>query len=171
MSATEIAAVKMFLPERLRATTTNLLPVPEVEPTLRAVVFTPTAMSGEYGLAISDFVAEHLAGSDIVVAVIPDDYLGNEDADLVAAGNAGAALTLIRSLAVSRDTPRRANAVATSRELLGGSASVHRGPGRPPTAESVAEAVAYLLSPGGRYVSGQTLFVNGGRHLFSSMSA
>ena len=34
--------------------------------------------------------------------------------------------------------------------------------GRP---EEVAEAVAFLAGPGGRYITGQTLHVNGGAYL------
>ncbi len=117
-------------------------------------------------------IARLRATPDInVVFVIGDGYLGTDLDDLNTAMAGAAAVSAVRSLALTRKRPGRSNVVAVPDALLGRTGS-QRGPlGQPTEVEDVAHAVAYLIGDTGNYVSGQTLFVNGGRHLFSSQTA
>lgn len=104
------------------------------------------------------------------VVIVGDGYLGT-DAVGPDSSLAAAAVGAVRATAVRRAWSARANAVCIPDALLGRSGSP-RGPlGVPVTVDDIAEAAVFLLSDSGRYVSGQVMFVDGGRHLFSSMSA
>lgn len=106
-----------------------------------------------------------------VLLVVGDGYLGTDVRDLAAASVGAAAVAAVRSLAVRRRGSRRANVVCVPEGLLGEAGDL-RGPLRQPVElVDVVEAAAFLLGDGGRYLSGQVLFVDGGRHLFSSMTA
>lgn len=105
------------------------------------------------------------------VIVVGDGYLGTDGTGTAAAMYGASAVSLIRSLALTRDRPGRSNVVVVPDGMIGPSGS-QRGPLKQPTEiDDVAHAICYLLGPTGSYVSGQTLFVNGGRHLFSSQTA
>ena len=70
-----------------------------------------------------------------------------------------------------RETKVRANAVATPDAMFGRSSEM-RGPlaGTIAVAE-IADVIGFLMGPDSPYVSGQVLFADGGRHLFSSHTA
>lgn len=124
-------------------------------------------------------VAELLAGlaaladePDLaVVAVVGDGWLGTDGPGLVAAGGGGAVVAVLRSIAVRRGGTVRANVVCAPEGLVGVAGS-QRGPMRHEVgSRDVADAAAFLLGPDAPYLAGQVLFVDGGRHLFSSLTA
>jgi hypothetical protein len=105
-----------------------------------------------------------------VVAVVEDSYLGT-DAGREQAMVSGAAVALVRSLAVRRGTTVRANAICVPTST-GGNWTELTGPlPLEPTVDDVMEAIDFLAGPDGGYVSGQVLYVNGGRQLFSSLTS
>lgn len=128
------------------------------------------------GAASGDEVAAGLtslgdAGVSNLVVVVGDGYLGTDVADLRAASSAAAAISTVRSLAVRRTGQTRANAVCIPERLVTDAGS-QRGPMRIDTDISdIVNAASFLLDASGGYLSGQVLFADGGRHLFSSMSA
>lgn len=106
-----------------------------------------------------------------IVAVVSDGYLGSDGPGREPAMFGGAAVSLVRSLAVRRGGESRANVVCVPESLFG-EPGTPRGPLRHAvTSEDVAQAVAFFLDESGGYLNGQVLFVDGGRHVFSSMSA
>lgn len=106
-----------------------------------------------------------------LVAVVSDGWLGTDGPDIASASDAGAVVAIVRSLAVRRDGGVRANVVCAAESLFGPTGS-QRGPLRQSAdATDVGEAVRFLLGDEASYLSGQVLFVNSGRHLFSSMTA
>lgn len=106
-----------------------------------------------------------------LVLVVGDGWLGTDRADLSATSAAGAAVATARSVAVRRGGTSRPNVVCVP-DALFGREGAQRGPLRTEVGcADVANAVAFLLGPSGGYLSGQVLFVNGGRQLFSSMTA
>lgn len=106
-----------------------------------------------------------------VVAVVGDGFLGTDVDEVAPAMAAAAAVTIVRSMAVRRGGSGRSNVVCVPAAMFDTEGS-QRGPlaARPVTGD-VADAVAFLLDEQAGYVTGQVLFVNGGRHLFSSLSA
>lgn len=127
------------------------------------------------GTTAADVVTQLLELSRLegarLVLVVTGGALGTDAADLTSGVVGAGAVALARSLAVRREGASRANVVAVP-EALFGIVSGQRGPLRQEVEVSdVAAAIALLLSPDGRYVNGQVLFVDGGRHLFSSMTA
>jgi len=105
------------------------------------------------------------------VLVVGDGWLGTDADDLGGALVGSAAVTTARSIAVRRGGTSRANVVAVPQALFGVATS-QRGPLRQPTElADIANAAGLLLSDAGGYLSGQVLFVDGGRHLFSSLTA
>lgn len=105
-----------------------------------------------------------------VIAVVDDSYLGSGD-NRGEAQVSGAAVAAVRSLAVQRGTTVRANAICVPEGLTGVTGEL-RGP-LPDDVEvdDVVSAIGLLAGPDGGYLSGQVLFVDGGRHLFSSLTA
>ena len=129
-----------------------------------------TVATSDIGGVVADLEAAATAGVTVVV-VVGDGYLGTERTDLAGVPAAAAAVATVRSLAARTGGTGRANVVAVSDTLLG-----HETTQKGPLAHvidvtDVAEAVAFLLGEGGGYLTGQVLFVDGGRHIFSSMSA
>jgi hypothetical protein len=111
------------------------------------------------------------SGASPLVFVIGDGYLGTDVDDLSGGLGGAAAVAAARSLAVRRESHRRANVVCIPERFLGPSGEL-----RGPLAHDIgvgdlADAVAFLMSDDAGYVDGQVLFVDGGRHLFSSMTA
>ncbi|MEX2423504.1 MAG: SDR family oxidoreductase [Acidimicrobiia bacterium] len=106
-----------------------------------------------------------------LVAVVSDGYLGTDGPAVGSAMYGGAAVTVVRSVAVRQGSEARANVVCIPESLFGEQGS-QRGPLRQEVEiEDVAHAVAFFLDPSGGYLNGQVLFADGGRHVFSSMSA
>jgi len=111
------------------------------------------------------------SGAATLVFVVGDGYLGTDVEDLSGALGGASAVAAARSLAVRTGSPRRANVVCIPERFLG-STGVLRGPlAAEVEVGDIADAVAFLLSDDAGYVHGQVLFVDGGRHLFSSMTA
>jgi hypothetical protein len=109
-------------------------------------------------------------GFDLVV-VVGDGWLGT-DGPRSSTGMVGAAaVSAVRSIAVRSDRSGRANAVCVPESLFGPAGSQRAPLAQAVETEDVANAVAFLLADTGGYLNGQVLFVNGGRHLFSSMTA
>jgi hypothetical protein len=107
-----------------------------------------------------------------LVLVVPDHFLGAGVDQLESAEAGGAVVATIRSIAVQRGRHLRANVVVVPGSLLGLPPVEQRGPlRREVTSADVAGTTAFLLSAEARYVNGQVLFVNAGRHLFTSLSA
>jgi hypothetical protein len=105
-----------------------------------------------------------------VCYVVSDGYLGTDTADLAAAQAAAAFVATARSQAARRQSLLRANVVAVPAGLLG-EAGEGRGPlGVTVDAAAIADVIGFLLSSEAGYVSGQVVFADGGRQLFSSMT-
>ena len=106
-----------------------------------------------------------------VVLVVGDAFLGSDAQDLRPSQTGGAAVAAVRSKATRRGATHRANVVCIAGSLVGAPSS-QRGPlAHSPAMTDVADAVAFLVDADNAYLNGQVLFVNGGRHLFSSMSS
>ena len=102
-----------------------------------------------------------------LIVVADDSYLGSDSRPQRAA-ICGAAVSVIRSLAVKRGTEVRANVVCLPVTVHGVSTALI-GPLRlEPEIADLVEAVRFFAGADGDYLSGQILFVNGGRQLFSS---
>lgn len=105
-----------------------------------------------------------------IVAITSDGYLGTDLADPADSVMGAAVVAAVRAIAVSRNQVR-ANVVAIAEGLLG-VVGEHRGPLAHVTGVAdVVEAVLFLMNPENSYLSGQVLFVDSGRHLFSSHSS
>lgn len=114
-----------------------------------------------------------VANEDVldVVIIVGDGFLGTDVGQLAPAMGAAAAVTIVRSIAVRRGRSGRANVVCVPAAMFG-TEGAQRGPlARTTDMGDIANAIAFLLDEQAGYVTGQVLFVNGGRHLFSSMSA
>lgn len=109
---------------------------------------------------------------DVSVAVVAGDgYLGTDGAADPSCLLGAIAVSGVRSLALRRHRPGRSNVVCVPQSAYDTSTSL-RGPIAQPTETvDVAHALAFLIDETGRYVSGDVLYVNGGRHLFSSHTA
>lgn len=111
------------------------------------------------------------ADSGLNIVVVTDDSFLGTDADRSRSQVSGGAVALVRSLAVQRGTTVRANAVCFPESLVEEAGEL-RGPlPDKPNLEDVAAAVGLFAGSDGGYLSGQVLFVNGGRQLFSSLTA
>lgn len=111
-----------------------------------------------------------MPGVDLV-AIVGDGYLGTDNEELDATMGAAAAIAVVRSLAVRRGWGSHANAICVP-DAMFGRESAQRGPLRQGVERrDVSDAVSFLLGDDGCYLNGQVLFVDGGRQLFSSLSA
>ncbi len=107
----------------------------------------------------------------VVVFVVGDSYLGTDDPDLAAPMCAAAAISAARSVAVRRGVTTRVNVVCIPGSFFG-DVGAQRGPlAQQVECSDVVEATAFFLGEDASYLNGQVLFVDGGRHVFSSMSA
>jgi NAD(P)-dependent dehydrogenase (short-subunit alcohol dehydrogenase family) len=111
------------------------------------------------------------SGTRRVVFVVSDGILGTDADEVISATRSATAQALARSIAVRRDERHRANVVCIPDSYFG-SLSNQRGPlDADVELADVVNAIVFLLSDEASYLNGQTLFVDSGRHLFSSMSA
>jgi hypothetical protein len=103
--------------------------------------------------------------------VIGDGWIGTEGPDVAAAMVGAGAVALTRSIAVRRHVTGRVNVVCVPERLIGEAGSQHG----PLTIEigsvDVAEVVAFVLGGQSSYIDGQVLYADGGRQLFSSLTA
>ena len=105
------------------------------------------------------------------LVVVGDGLLGTDADDISTAMGGAAAVAAVRSIAVKRGTSSRANAICVPAALLGSGGSQRGALPQPIECTDVAEAALFFLSDANTYLNGQVLFVNGGRQLFSSLSA
>ncbi len=105
------------------------------------------------------------------VLLIGDGWIGTEGPDVASAMVGGGAVALARSIAVRRHATGRVNVVCVPERLIGSAGSQHG----PLTLEirsvDVAEVVAFALGGQSSYIDGQVLYADGGRQLFSSLTA
>ena len=137
------------------------------------IVFDAALTSGEstVGEAVDGIRALATSENLNVVVVVSDGFLGTDVDDLSAATGGAGAVAAVRSIAVRRGVTSRANVVCVPAALFGDEGS-QRGPiPQPVECRDVAEAATFFLDDANTYLNGQVLFVNGGRHLFSSLSA
>ena len=106
-----------------------------------------------------------------IVAVVGDGALGTDMPELASAQSAAAAISTVRSIAVRRNHGGCANVVCVPDALFGNVSSQRAPLAQATERDDVANAVAFFLGKDSNYISGQVLFVDGGRHLFSSMTA
>lgn len=137
------------------------------------IVIDPTATSGPTFTGDLHTAIESIrTNPDLnAVFIVGDGYLGTDSADLGTTMHGAAAVSAVRSLALTRSRPGRSNVICVP-DAMFDTAGTQRGPLTQSTeAIDVAHSIAFLLGETGQYVSGQTLFLNGGRHLFSSHTA
>jgi hypothetical protein len=121
-------------------------------------------------------LSEKLAASDAahvrrIAFVVGDGWLGTDSSHVRLAAQSATALSLARSMAVRRSGGVRANVVCVPEPMFGVETEL-RGPlSHSVELVDVANAVGFFLGDDSGYINGQVLFVDCGRHLFSSMSA
>lgn len=135
------------------------------------VAIVDTALAGsDPGTVLAGLTALSERQDLDLVAIVGDGWLGTDGPRAATGMTGAAAVAAVRSMAV-RSEWGRANVVCVPESLFGEPGS-QRAPLRQSVeARDVADAVAFLLDDTGGYLNGQVLFVNGGRHLFSSMTA
>jgi hypothetical protein len=123
-------------------------------------------------VSLSEKLANHeSAPVRRIVFVVGDGWLGTDSDQVRLAAQSATALSLARSMAVRRSGGLRANVVCVPESMFGLETEL-RGPlPQRVELEDVANAVGFLLGDDSGYISGQVLFVDSGRHLFSSLSA
>jgi hypothetical protein len=103
--------------------------------------------------------------------VIGDGWIGTDGPDIASAIVGAGTVALARSIAVRRRTTGRVNVVSIPERLVTEAGS-QRGPlALEISTGDVAEVVAFVLSDKSSYIDGQVLYANGGRQLFSSLTA
>jgi hypothetical protein len=103
--------------------------------------------------------------------VIGDGWIGTEGPDVAAAMVGAGAVALTRAIAVRRHLTGRVNVVCVPERLIGDAGSQHGPLAIDIGSIDVAEVVAFVLSAQSSYIDGQVLYANGGRQLFSSLTA
>ena len=108
-----------------------------------------------------------------LAVIVSDAFLGTDVAQLSTASRAAGAVAIVRSLGARRTAPVRANVIAVPAELIDPDTETElRGPLAHRTDIADLAAIAdYLLSDDAGYLTGQVIFANGGRHLFSALTA
>jgi hypothetical protein len=106
-----------------------------------------------------------------IVAVVSDAYLGNDVADIATPATAAAVVSAVRSIAVRQGATTRANVVCVPAGMVSEAGSQRGAMTRPVEPGHVAATIAFLTDPANSYISGQVVFVDAGRHMFSSMTA
>lgn len=105
------------------------------------------------------------------VFVIGDGWIGTEGPNIAAAIVGASVVALARSIAVRRHATGRVNVVCVP-EALVGEAGSQRGPlGLAIGSAEIADVVAFALGGESSYIDGQVLYADGGRQLFSSLTA
>lgn len=111
------------------------------------------------------------ARSGPTVFLVGDGWIGTDGPDVGAALVGASAVALARSIAVRRTITGRVNVVCVPERLVGEAGS-QRGPlALVITSADIAEVVAFALRDISSYIDGQVLYANGGRQLFSSLTA
>lgn len=139
----------------------------EAEPLL--VILTGGDLADMQVFSILDRIISARTGATALV--IGDGWIGTEGPDVASALVGAAAVALARSIAVRRHPTGRVNVVCVPEGLIGGAGS-QRGPLAVKIGSSdVADVVAFVLGDASRYIDGQVLYADGGRQLFSSLTA
>lgn len=137
------------------------------------VVITDEAIAQGHSIQnVIDGIAELADTTEMdMVFIVGDGYLGTDGSHLGQAGGGAATVSLARSLAVRRDRQARSNVICVPDSMFGNSGS-QRSP-LPLEVEScdIAATITYLLGATGGYVNGQVVYLDGGRHLFSSLTS
>ena len=157
--------VQTSSPDELRA---------QVEPGSAVVIFPDAAVA--VGATSHDEVIGLIADfgtiADLnIVAVVSDAYLGTDDSDIATPATAAAVVSAVRSIAVRQGATTRANVVCVPAGMVSEAGSQRGAMTRPVEPGHVAATIAFLTDPANSYVSGQVVFVDAGRHLFSSLTA
>ncbi|HMH58331.1 MAG TPA: hypothetical protein VK537_04035 [Galbitalea sp.] len=103
--------------------------------------------------------------------VIGDGWIGTEGPDISAALVGAGTVALARSIAVRRHPTGRVNVVCVPEVLIGEAGSQRGPPALEIRSADIAEVVAFVLGDQSSYIDGQVLYADGGRQLFSSLTA
>jgi hypothetical protein len=103
--------------------------------------------------------------------VVGDGWIGTEGPNVSAALVGAGAVALARSIAVRRHPTGRVNVVCVPEALVGAAGSQHGPLALQIGSADVAEVVAFVLGEQSSYIDGQVLYADGGRQLFSSLTA
>ena len=130
---------------------------------------------GNPHLAITEFLTSLdrviSAREDPTAIVIGDGWIGTDGPGIEAALAGASAVAVTRSVAARRTRTGRVNIVCVPEALLG-DAGEQRGPlTLDIQSAEVADVAAFLLGDESSYIDGQVLYANGGRQLFSSLTA
>lgn len=136
-----------------------------------AAVLVVDAWVANEGTSVVDGIATIADACQMpVVFVVGDGYIGT-DKPSIATLVGSSAVSSARSMAAKREGHVRANVVAIPANAFGYDGE-QRGPlNAPVDVWDIAQAIAFLAGEKGGYLSGQVLFVDRGRHLFSSQTA
>lgn len=169
-------ALDRLLPDHDITAVDDLDGLPDVlserSPEAVVLVIDPGSVAAIGDRTIATVLATLADHPEVSVAVVAGDgYLGTDGATDPSCLLGAMAVSGVRSLALRRHRPGRSNVVCVPQSAYDASTTL-RGPITQPTETvDVANALAFLLDETGRYVSGDVLYVNGGRHLFSSHTA
>jgi len=103
--------------------------------------------------------------------VIGDGWIGTEGPDVASALIGAGAVALARSIAVRRRATGRVNVVCIPESLIGAAGSQHGPLLLQIGSADIADVVAFVLGDQSFYIDGQVLYADGGRQLFSSLTA
>jgi hypothetical protein len=105
------------------------------------------------------------------VLVIGDGWIGTDGPGVRSAIAGAGAVALVRSIATRRVPTGRVNIVCAPEGLFGESGSHHGPLAIDIQSADLADVVAFALGDDSSYIDGQVLYANGGRQLFSSLTA
>jgi hypothetical protein len=133
------------------------------------IILSGTDLTGTDLLSTLDRVISGRAAPTTIV--IGDGWIGTDGPDLVSALTGAAAVSLTRSIAARRAPTGRVNIVCVPERLLGAAGS-QRGPlTLDIDSAAIADVVAFIIGDESSYIDGQVLYADGGRQLFSSLTA